>query len=419
LEPDDGHAGNQRSIEKILNGGGTLYKHLLEKFPNCPQKLAYVRRSHENAVSDQCYSSGAELLEFLPEDERVQCLEEIFQKSMALNRAQWAENAIKIFPQSEKWNNRRKELLEIIVRTHLDAGCANWAEETAKKIPRKLTSPELEEVIAKNLTENFSSAETAIGIAGRKFSLKELRTAVANARGKKYWELLLKIAQMFPDENCEEREALISEAHGAFIEKGDAGGISEVCKAQRNRKMTTVELKSIFEKACKDLGVFHNSVSHYAEQLVKDPANMEYLEKMAKDLIAERSSNALDIAIVLPEKSIEKIAILEAIGSKVFKHQQDGLVSKCAIALPDGNAVRTKLAQYLVKKSLEKYARISSGKDIVEILKSVNLLPNSDEKLKQLERLFDIAEGFEKKRDKDDLNTSGYYDVVSALNTCG
>lgn len=422
LEAIKGHAGDQLEIEGILNKGGALAEYQLKALPDCPQRLKYARRSYQNVMKGESFHSATDMVEFFPEDEMAACIEEIFQKSMFANRTQWAEYAAKKFPCSNKWNSRRVELLEIVIRKHLDAGCANWAQETAKKIPRKLTSLELEAVISRHLGDSFHFAETAVGIAGRTFTVDELRIAAEGARENKNWELLLKISQMFPPANREEQELLVNEAHKAFLTRRDSDGINSVCKIQGNRKMKTSELKLIFEKECLDSGIMRNSFSHYAKELAKDPTNTSYLEKKAVEFISKQAENALDIALVLSETSDERVRIIEEVGKIALSRRQERLIKKCAAALPTENKICNKLAQYLVSAIMVKVAEfelIKRGEDVLLALEVVKLLPKGKEKIEHLKKLYAASKKIEDGLDRrDDLSPSGFYEVKAMLNDC-
>ncbi|HBI34341.1 MAG TPA: hypothetical protein DEA43_01685 [Candidatus Moranbacteria bacterium] len=423
LDAIEGHIGDQLEIEELLSKGGTIYEHMLEALPDCPQRVQYARLSYENAMKSGMYFTGVYTVKFLPEDEMIACLEEVIQKSIKAGRENWADNAIKAFPRTGKWNNRRIELLEAVIKRHLDEGIANWAKDAAMEIPRDLTSAELERIISQQLENDFPRAETAAGILRRSFTLDELRIAANGAKKKQWWELLIKIAQMFPKENQKECELLISEAHKAVVKKGDASGIDKICKAQGNRKKTTDELKIVFEKACKDSGVFHNNVSYYAEELAKDPANIAYLEDKAKMLVDEFAENALDIALKLPGTSVERCNIIEVIALKALKQKRQNLIKKCAPALPEGNEARTKLAQYLVtevRKKVGKFDSIKRGEDVEFAVEAVKLLPKVAEKTNHLLDLYKSAKRIEDSLDRrDDRSPSGFYEVKMELNRCG
>lgn len=422
MDPIPRHLGDQLEIEEILSNGGTIHEHHLENLPECSQRTEYARHSFRNAMESSFCFCGIDAALFLPEEECAECLEKIFQKSISADRWDWAEMAASAFPECEKYKSKRIALLEDIIKRHLHLGSVTFAKNVAQKIPRELTLPELEGIIADCLFKKFPSALLAKeSIPERSFSIEELRIAISGAKESDQWTLVLTISQLFPSEHTKEAAALVDEALQFFISKGDASGIDKVCKIQGNRKPSTDELKAIFKKECLGGAFSHINIPHYAKELLKNSENIAYLEDMTETLIKAKLFHiSLEIALVLPQSSTRKISLLEDIGKELFSRKSCRPIEKCANALPEKNAVRNKLAEYLVSevtKEVGTFDAITDGENVLKALGAVKLLSKSDAKTKHLLNLYKSAKKIEDGFDRrDDLDPSGFYEVQEVIN---
>lgn len=403
-----GQRGKQLVIESALASNSTLEAFLrIKELPPGNERDQYLRIVMERGLN---FTAAEAALLLTDKAEQVGWLEKIIDACRKGDREDWVLLVLEKYPAGEQ----RDSLLEGFIGAALATSNLGMAKRAAEIKGRTLREDELEPFIKRTLPTSFHQAQSAAELVGRKLTFAEIWPLLVKGVKEKNYNGIMHLAKLLEDGRL--KTFLLAKCRRHYVSTGscEAIGVAEAMKWPLTEKERMIMVAAGVHS--RGVGSVFYFIDNHTDGLAQNPGNIHPLEMLT--LAQAKNGNihgAFEIVSRLKECP-QLQTVLGIVGLEAWRRDAVDLTMK-ATKLMTECVVKTDLARYLTAKAKAKYGgRVSSCEDVGRVLEAVELLPNGEEKAKELEALLPIAQ--ELNDDRESHGCTDYYKIIRLLDQC-